>query len=209
MLAALPFAVAVAAFGVSYGVLARSSGMGKLAPFVMSAITFAGSAQFAVASILGAGGGVNEAIAAAILLNARFAPIGLAVAPALATRLWARVAEAQLVVDESWALANEGGGRFNRHRLLGAGAALYVAWVTGTGVGVAAGDLVGDAGRLGLDAAFPALFLGLVVRQLTTWRAVAAAAAGAAIALSLVPVSRPGVPVIAACAASVVGLVRR
>ena len=94
MRAVLPFAVATAAFGVSYGVLARSSGMGKLAPVFMSAITFAGSAQFAVASILGAGGGVNEAIAAAILLNARFAPMGLSVAPALAAPLWARVAEA-------------------------------------------------------------------------------------------------------------------
>ena len=106
-------------------------------------------------------------------------------------------------------LANEGGGRFNRHRLLGAGAGLYVAWVTGTSVGVVAGDLVGDVGGLGLDAAFPALFLGLLVRQLTTWRAVLAAAAGATIALCLVPVSRPGVPVIAACVASVVGLRRR
>ena len=47
----------------------------------MSATTFAGSAQFAVTSILGTGGGAAAAIAAAVLLNARYAPISISVAP--------------------------------------------------------------------------------------------------------------------------------
>ncbi len=53
--AALPFALAVGVFGVSFGVLARSAGMGSLAPVVMSITSFAGSAQFAAVSVLGAG----------------------------------------------------------------------------------------------------------------------------------------------------------
>ena len=56
MRAVAPLAVAVAGFGVSFGVLARSAGMGAVAPIVMSATTFAGSAQFAAVAILGAGG---------------------------------------------------------------------------------------------------------------------------------------------------------
>jgi predicted branched-subunit amino acid permease len=80
---ALPLAVAVLAFGVSFGVLARQAGMGSLAPFVMSTTTFAGSAQFAVASVLSTGGGLAAACVAAILLNARYAPIGMSVADAL------------------------------------------------------------------------------------------------------------------------------
>ena len=55
--AAAPIGVAALAFGVSFGVLARAADMGRVAPVVMSVTTFAGSAQFAVASILGAGGG--------------------------------------------------------------------------------------------------------------------------------------------------------
>ena len=70
------------------------------------------------------------------------------------------------------------------------GAALYVAWVLGTIVGVLAGDVLGDPGRLGLDAAFPALFLALLVGELRSRRAVAAAVAGGAIALALVPFAR-------------------
>ena len=78
--AAAPIGVAALAFGVSFGVLARAADMGRVAPVVMSVTTFAGSAQFAVASILGAGGGLVTAIVAAVLLNLRYGPIGLSAA---------------------------------------------------------------------------------------------------------------------------------
>lgn len=203
--AVAPLAVAVVGFGISYGVLGRSAGMGVAAPLVMSATTFAGSAQFAAASILEAGGGVAAAVAAAVLLNARYGPIGVSVASAFDGALWTRLVQAQLVVDESWAVANRGGGRFDRRVLIGAGIVLYGSWLGGTAVGVLAGDLVGDPQRLALDAAFPALFLALLWPQLSTPRARAAAALGASIALALVPFAPPGVPIIAAAAACLVG----
>lgn len=200
-----PFAVAVLAFGASYGVLAREAGMGWLAPLVMSATTFAGSAQFAVASVLSAGGGLAAACVAAVLLNARYGPIGMSVAEALSRRPVQRALEAQLVVDESWALSNRGGGRFDRRVLLGAGALLYAAWVTGTALGLLGGNLIGDPQRLGLDAAFPALFLALLVGQTGSRRAAIAAILGAGIALAITPLARPGVPLIAACVACLAG----
>src|SRR3954454_23548390 len=94
--AAVPLAVAVGAFGISFGVLAREAGMGSVAPLVMSVTTFAGSAQFAVVSVLTAGGGVAAACVAALLLNARYAPIGMSVAKALRGGWLKRVLEAQL-----------------------------------------------------------------------------------------------------------------
>ena len=87
----------------------------------MSMTTFAGSAQFAAASILGAGGTVVSAIVAGVLLNARYAPIGVSVAPSLTGSRWSRFVHAQLTVDESWAIAAEGEGRFNPSVLLGRG----------------------------------------------------------------------------------------
>lgn len=201
----LPLAVAVVAFGVSFGVLARAAGLGVLAPVVMSATTFAGSSQFAAVSILGAGGGVAAAIAAAVLLNTRYAPIGLSAAAALRGNPVRRAVEAQLVVDESWALAKRGGGQFDRGVLLGAGLTLYVAWLTGTAVGAVAGEALGDPEALGLDAAFPALFLALMVAQLRSRKATAAAVAGAAVALSITPFVPAGVPVLAASAACLIG----
>jgi 4-azaleucine resistance transporter AzlC len=207
--AAAPLAVAVGAFGLSFGVLAHDAGMGSVAPVVMSLTTFAGSAQFAVVSVLSAGGGVAAACVAALLLNARYAPIGLSVAGALHRNRFRRLLEAQLVVDESWALSNQGGGRFDRGILLGAGSLLYVAWVGGTTIGVLTGNLIGNPNKLGLDAAFPALFFALLVGQIRSRRAAAAALAGAAIALAVTPFAKAGVPLIVACLACVIGWRRR
>jgi predicted branched-subunit amino acid permease len=71
---------------------------------------------------------------------------------------------------------------------------------------VLAGEALGDPEALGLDAAFPALFLALLVGQLRSRRAVAAAVGGGAIALALLPWAQPGLPVIAATAACLIGL---
>ena len=207
--AALAVAATVWFFGASFGLVARAAGMGVVAPLVMSATTFAGSAQFAVTSILGAGGGAAAAIAAAVLLNARYAPISISVAPLFHGRPLRRLLESQLIVDESWALASRGGGRFDRRILLGAGLLLYVSWISGTAVGVLAGDALGDPKDLGLDGAFPALFLALLAPQLRAPRAALAAAVGAVIAFVLIPVTPAGTPIIAASAACLLGLRRR
>jgi 4-azaleucine resistance transporter AzlC len=207
--AALAVAATVWFFGASFGLVARAAGMGALAPLVMSATTFAGSAQFAVSSILGAGSGAAAAIAAAVLLNARYAPISISVASLFHGPLLRRLAESQLIVDESWALSSRGDGRFDRRVLIGAGLLLYASWVTGTAVGVFVGRALGDPKDLGLDGAFPALFLALLVPQLQGRRAVAAATTSAVIALLLIPFTPPGVPIVAASAACLLGLRRR
>lgn len=195
-------------FGASFGLLARAAGMGSWAPLVMSATTFAGSAQFAVTSILGASASTAAAIAAAVLLNARYAPISISVAPLFQGPRLRRLLESQLIVDESWALASRGDGRFDRRILLGAGLLLYAAWVTGTAMGVLAGDALGDPKDLGLDGAFPALFLALLVPQLRASRAAVAALAGGGIALALIPITPAGLPIVAAAAACLIGLGR-
>jgi 4-azaleucine resistance transporter AzlC len=204
--AALAVAATVWFFGASFGLVARTAGMGVSAPLVMSATTFAGSAQFAVTSILGASGGAVAAIAAAVLLNARYAPISISVAPYFRGRRLRRLAESQLIVDESWALASRGDGHFDRRILLGAGLLLYASWLSGTAVGVLAGDALGDPKSLGLDGAFPALFLALLAPQLRAPRALAAALLGGAIAFALIPFTPPGTPIVAASAACLLGL---
>lgn len=205
---AIPLALAVFGFGVSFGVVARSAHFGWLAPLVMSATTFAGSAQFAAVSVVGTGGGVAAAIVAASLLNSRYVPIGISLAPAITGRTPRRLLEAQLVVDESWAVSHLGGGRFSEGRLVGAGLLLYVGWLAGTVVGLFGARLLGDPGRFGLDVVSPVLFLGLLRSQITNRRAALSAVLGAAIALVLVPFASPGVPLIAASVACLLGLVR-
>lgn len=204
-----PIGVAAIAFGISFGVLAGTAGMGAAAAVAMSATTFAGSAQFAAASVLDDGGSVAAAVVAAVLLNARYAPMSLAVAPAFRGSRLRRLLESQLIVDESWALAARAGGRFDVRVLLGAGLLLYPCWVAGTAIGAVGGELLGDPESLGLDAAFPGLFLALLATQLGQHRAVAAAVAGGGVALALLPVAPAGMPIVAASVGCLLGWRRR
>jgi predicted branched-subunit amino acid permease len=202
--AGLPFGAAAVLLGLSFGVVARPV-MGAEAAIVMSAFVFAGAAQFGSTAVLAAGGGAAAAIVAGVLLNARFLAMGVAYAPSLSGGRLRRAAEGQAVVDASWALANRGGGRFDRNLLLGATIAQYPAWQLGTVLGVLFGNAIGDPRDLGLNAIFPAFFLALLVDEARTPRARAVAAGGAAIALALVPVAPPGLPIVAACLAAIVG----
>jgi 4-azaleucine resistance transporter AzlC len=204
--AALPLALAPLLFGASFGLLAIDAGLGRLGAVVMSATTFAGSAQFAAATILDDGGGAAAAIVAALLLNARYVPLSVAVAAIFPGSRGRRLLEAQLIVDESWALSGRS-GRFDYGVLAGAGILLYVLWVGGTALGTVAGDLL-DPDAIGLDAAFPALFLALLAPYLRDRRALLVAGVAGAITLALLPFAPAGVPIVVASLACLLGFRR-
>jgi branched chain amino acid efflux pump len=113
------------------------------------------------------------------------------------------------VVDASWALSSRGDGTFDEYLLMGASAIAYASWVTGTAAGAIWGEKLGNPESLGLDAIFPAFFFGLLLNEMHSGRSRGVAALGAGIALALVPITPPGVPVLVASLASLVGLTRR
>jgi branched chain amino acid efflux pump len=207
--AGLPYAVAGLLLAISFGVLAEPV-MGPVAPIVMSALLFAGSAQFAATAVLAAGGGGAAAIAAGVLLNARYLPMGIALAPSLPGGPLRRAAVGLTMIDFSWAAASRGGGRFDPAFMVGATLPSYPMWVGGTAIGTLAGSAIADPGALGIDAIFPAFFLVLLAEgELRRGEPLVAAALGALIAGLLVPFTPAGIPVIAASAAALIGLRRR
>ena len=207
MRAALVFVLPSIALSASFGVLAEPV-IGATAAIVMSVIVYGGSAQFAALTVLAGGGGAGAAVAAGLLMNTRFLPMGLALGPSLPGGPALRALQGQALVDPSWALANRGGGRFDRRLLIGATSVQFVAWITGTVIGVFAGDVIGDPAALGLDALFPAFYLALLVEELRGRRPLAAAVLGATIAVALLPFAPPGLPVIAATSAALIALWR-
>src|SRR5215208_5939827 len=141
--AGLPFVLPTLALGVSFGVLAEPV-MGEIAPIVMSIVVFAGAAQFAALSVLAAAGGAGAAILAGLLMNARFLPMGFAIAPSLRGRPLKRAAQGQAVVDASWAIAHRSDGTFDRGVLLGATIPQAAAWMGGTAIGVFGGAALAE-----------------------------------------------------------------
>jgi len=204
----IPYAVVGFVLSMSFGVLARQAGFSPLQAIVTAAIVFAGSAQFAGLAVLVSGGTAAAAIAAGTLMNGRFLAMGTALAPSLPGGPLKRAVQGQAVIDASWALANRGDGTFDRGLLFGTTLPQYLTWTLGTVVGAYGGDLLGDTDRLGLDAVFPTFFVGILIAELRDPRSRVVALCGAAIALALVPFTPPGVPILVAGLAALLGLRR-
>lgn len=81
------------------------------------------------------------------------------------------------------------------------GIGLFAVWNLGVLAGALAGDALGDTARFGLDAAFPAVLVALVLPTLRAdARVRRCAVPGAALALALTPAVPAGVPVLVALA---------
>ncbi|ROO84667.1 4-azaleucine resistance transporter AzlC [Actinocorallia herbida] len=201
--------VADALVGVSFGALALAGGLPLWVPVAMSVLVFAGGAQFAALGVVLAGGGAVTAVVTALVLNARLLPFGLATADVLEGRPWRRLVGAHLLTDESVAFTlRHTDPRQRRLAYWVCGIALFVVWNLAVLVGAYAGGVLEDVNALGLDAAFPAVLLALVMPALAERRTRGIALVGAAVALALTPLLPPGLPVLLAPAAAVPLLLR-
>lgn len=202
---------AVGGFGVAFGVLAVASGLTVAQTVAMSLLVFTGASQFAAVSIVGAGGSTATALGSALLLAARNGVYGLALATRLPERGVRRAVAAHLVIDESTAMAvAQTDDDSSRRAFWVTGASVFGFWNLGTLLGALGGSVIGDPRTLGLDAAFPAGFVALMVPLLRERPKRLAALTGATIAVVAIPTTRAGVPVLAAAlAAPIVLLIDR
>ena len=204
---AVGIGVAVGVYGVSFGVLAVASGLSPAQACVMSMLVFTGASQFAFVGVLAGGGGAVAAMGPAVMLAVRNAAYGLSLTSILPARLRDRALAAHLVIDETTAMARaQSEPDAARRAFLATGVSVWVFWNAGTLAGALLGGGIGDPSTLGLDAMFPAAFLALLAPQLRRPGAPVAAAAGVVIALALVPFAPAGVPIIAALAGVVPGV---
>ncbi|MGW2491852.1 AzlC family ABC transporter permease [Streptomyces sp. NPDC001606] len=188
--------------GVSFGAVSVAGGLPVWVPVLMSIVVYAGSAQFSAVGVLLAGGGPVAAAATGLLLNTRVAAFSLAVAEIIGTGRLSRLLGAHLVTDETVAFALAQTDPVRRRRAFWiSGLGLFAVWNIGVLAGALAGKALGDTARYGLDAAFPAVLVALILptlRQDATVRR--CALLGAALALAVTPAVPAGVPVLLALA---------
>ncbi|MFJ8112617.1 AzlC family ABC transporter permease [Streptomyces sp. NPDC096132] len=194
--------VASGVIGLSFGAISVAGGLPVWVPVVMSLVVYAGSAQFSAVGVLLAGGGPLAAVATGLLLNTRTAAFSLAVADLLGPGRATRLLGAHLVTDETvaFALAQSDPAR-RRAAFWISGIGLFAVWNAGVVTGALAGTALGDTATYGLDAAFPAVLVALVLPALREdARLRRPAALGALLALAATPVLPAGVPVLLALA---------
>ena len=191
------------AFGGTFGAVSATAGLGVAKTMVLSTIMFTGASQFALVGVIAAGGSGAAALTAALLLGLRNAFYGVPVSHIVRPRGVRRLLTAQLVIDETTAMAvAQESSRAGRRAFWMTGGVLYAAWTTGS----LAGCLIGSGiktSALGLDAAAPAIFLALLWPQLTRDRARPVAAGAMVVVLALVGLVPAGVPIVAAAAVAV------
>ena len=193
----MPMLLGVAPFGVIYGVVALQSGIPPLAAMAMSSIVFAGSAQFLLAQLVGAGAPLLLTAGAVGLVNLRHALYSASVAPVLAhlPRRW-KILLAYLLTDEAYAAAiphlmavNENSPHAAQAHwiLFGSGFGLWAGWQLATLAGVLLGAQLPS--NLGLEFALPLTFIAIVVPMIDSRARLMAAlvAAAAAVVLAAMP----------------------
>ncbi len=162
----LPVALGVCAYGLTFGVLARQAGLSVLEVFLMSSLVYAGSSQLIVLSLWTMPLPIGMIVLTTLIVNVRNVLLGASLSPWFLRLPAAKMyATCFFLSDENWALTL---GEFEQGRhdgafLLGSGLVLFVAWVGSTVLGRTLGSIVQDPARWGLDFAFSAVFLALLV----------------------------------------------
>jgi 4-azaleucine resistance transporter AzlC len=172
MVAGLPVALGVVAYGVVFGVLARQVGLTLLETVLMNVIVFAGAAQTAALDLWDYPLPIAAIVATTLLINLRLLLLGAAIRPWLAryparrVYLWLHI-----LADEGWALAMNRYARGERDAgfLMGALAVVAVGWVPATTVGHLLGGSIGDPAAIGMDFAFTAIFASMLVGTWQGW----------------------------------------
>ncbi|MBM3145241.1 MAG: AzlC family ABC transporter permease [Chloroflexi bacterium] len=185
----LPILVGVIPFGMIYGILALGAGLTTIEAQAMSAVVFAGSAQFMVVQLAGVGAPALVMILTGLVINLRHALYSASVAPYLRhlSPLW-KALLAYLLTDEAYAVTithyNKGGEyRLKHWYFLGAGLALWSSWQISSMAGIFMGTRVPP--EWSLDFTLALTFIALVIPALEDRASVLAAiAAGVAAVLA-------------------------
>lgn len=193
----LLLALATGVVGVTFGVLAESAGLSIWQGVAMSAFVFTGASQFAAVSVVAGGGTIAAALASGMVLAARNTLYGQVVRRLLPARLLPRIAGSHFIIDETTAMATaQDDDESARDAFWVTALSLWSFWQLGTVLGMLAGQSMADPNLFGLDAAFPAAFIALIVPQLRRASGLRAALVGGGIAFVAIPLTAPGVPIL-------------
>lgn len=161
----VPLIIAVLPVGMVFGAVAATKGLLTLEITLMSALVFAGGSQFVAMDIWTHPASWTAVGFAALLVNVRHVLMGASIAGKMAAFSGVQKGVSLLfLADEIWAMSEF---RAREARLTPAWYAgvvgpFYLAWVLASILGGLLGRFVGEPAVIGLDFAFPAVFIVLV-----------------------------------------------
>jgi predicted branched-subunit amino acid permease len=186
-----PLMVSVAAWGLTWGVLARQAGLWPWEVTLMSALMQAGTSQLVALSLLQAGAPAGLVLLAVYTVNLRHYLMAASLAPYVRhLPRWAQAVLAQGISDGAYALTVARWRERPVHLayFMGCAGGIDGVWVVSSAVGAFCGSTIAHPTRYGLDFAFPAVLLALLRPLVTNGQALGVALVSGALALSVAAV---------------------
>ncbi|WP_100331183.1 AzlC family ABC transporter permease [Bacillus xiapuensis] len=166
----IPTLLGYISIGFAAGVIGVSSGLSILEIALLSALVYAGAAQFIISGMLATSSGAAAIIFTTFIINLRHLLLSATLAPHFSQySVWKNIGIGSLVTDESFGVAASrifSGKAVNDRWMNGLNITAYVSWVASCILGALLGKWVPDPEAYGLDFALTAMFIALLVLQL-------------------------------------------
>ena len=206
-------AVSATAIGIAVAPIMVEVGTSPAVVMAAASLAWSGTGMVAYASVIGAGGSMVPALVAATLVSSRFALLAMSLTGRWKASVLERVGIYHMASEVAVATAidqgREIGPRAARRVFWQLALSMNAGWILGSGFGLLLGNVLQDTRAVGLDAVFPASFIGSVINGLTRRDSAIAVVGGAGVALALTPILPAGLPVLLASGAAGLGLLVR
>ncbi len=168
----IPTLLGYLSIGIAVGVIAKTVGFSMMEIFLMSLLVYAGSAQFIIAGMIASGGSITAIILTVFIVNVRHVLLSAALSPYFKWMTPAKsVLIGSLITDETFGVAINKAAKqkqISERWMHGLNITAYLNWIAATLAGAWLGEWITEPERFGLDFALPAMFIGLLVLQLTS-----------------------------------------
>lgn len=162
----LPMTIASVPFGLMVGALAAQKGLDGWQILMMSALVYAGAAQFMALDMWTAPVAIWAIIGATGLINLRHIMMGAALRNHIYhLPIYIKWPYIYLMSDEAWAtgIKKAAKNKLTVSYVMGMLLPFYLAWIFASLIGVAFGNLINDPAKYGFDFVFTTVFISMTM----------------------------------------------
>ena len=166
MMASLPIFIGYIPVAVTFGLLAKSTGVTLIEAFLFSALVFAGASQFMALQLIQFGVSPMQIVTVTFIMNFRHFLMSsyLSTIFPINDRSWLPLISFG-VTDESFAYFSTQKQNRRSHFIMGLQYSAYVSWVGGTVIGYLFGAIIPRTLQASMGLALYALFIALLIPE--------------------------------------------
>ncbi|PVE70843.1 AzlC family ABC transporter permease [Priestia megaterium] len=166
----IPTLLGYISIGLAAGIVGVSSHLSVMEVTLLSALVYAGAAQFIICALMVANSSISAIILTTFIVNLRHFLLSATIAPEFTKySLLKNVGIGSLLTDESFGVSSSKiakGEPINDRWMNGLNVTAYVSWIIACTTGAIFGHMLSKPEAFGFDFALTAMFLALLVLQI-------------------------------------------